>query len=225
MLENTYRVSLDNFQGPLGLLLSLIEKHKLDICDVSLASVTDDYLDYVRSADLDQHSANMFLDIAAQLILVKSKAILPSNDAELNATEDEDLTWQLKELAKYQHVQKKILSRSKFVQILIDKPKSKKPLSKIDLYQIKQSLLRLEQSDKQKPEVINYRLKRRYDRELKQKLSHKLRELKKLSVNNIQSISNDRMESITLFLLILEFVKSNQATIESKNQETIINFT
>ncbi len=73
-----YHFRLDQFEGPLDLLLSLIEKEKLDITQVSLAQVADQYLKYIeeeRSISLE--SLASFLSIAARLILIKSRALLP----------------------------------------------------------------------------------------------------------------------------------------------------
>lgn len=99
----TYAVRLEQFEGPLELLLSLIEKEKLDITQVSLAQVADQYLEYLRQESyLPLASLSQFLSIAARLILLKSRALLPL----LEFTEEEeeslvDLEWQLKEYRRY----------------------------------------------------------------------------------------------------------------------------
>ena len=72
------RVQLDVFDGPLDLLLSLIKEQQLDIATVPLASVAEQYLDYVRMMeDLDVEVAAEYLVIAATLVFLKSKALLP----------------------------------------------------------------------------------------------------------------------------------------------------
>ena len=77
-LNEGYRVELPLFQGPLDLLLHLIEQEQLDITKVALALVTDQYLAYL--ATLQQISAEVltdFLVVAARLVLIKSQALLP----------------------------------------------------------------------------------------------------------------------------------------------------
>ncbi len=86
----SYKAKVGNFEGPLGLLLSLIESRKLFINDVSLALVTDDYITYVKnlsevSTEKRIADASYFVLIAATLILIKSKSLLPN----LELTEDE----------------------------------------------------------------------------------------------------------------------------------------
>jgi segregation and condensation protein A len=72
------RVQLDVFDGPLDLLLSLIKEQQLDIATVPLASVAEQYLAYVRTMrDLDVEVAAEYLVIAATLVFLKSKALLP----------------------------------------------------------------------------------------------------------------------------------------------------
>jgi segregation and condensation protein A len=91
-----FEVSLDNFEGPFDLLLSLIAKHKLDITEVSLSKVTDEFIAHVRSRqvrspeqdpewDLEQTSS--FLLVAATLLDLKAARLLPKGDVE----DEEDL--------------------------------------------------------------------------------------------------------------------------------------
>ena len=86
-----YKVKTENFEGPLELLLSLIEQKKLFVNEVSLASVTEDYISYVKSFSNIPTSKQIadisyFIMIAATLILIKSKSLLPN----LNLTTEEE---------------------------------------------------------------------------------------------------------------------------------------
>jgi len=76
--EHAFRVRLDAFDGPLDLLLTLINEQQLDVATVPLASVAEQYLDYVRMMHgLDVELAAEYLVIAATLVFLKSKALLP----------------------------------------------------------------------------------------------------------------------------------------------------
>ncbi|MFT4263720.1 MAG: segregation/condensation protein A [Nocardioides sp.] len=87
--EHGFEVRLDNFEGPFDLLLSLIAKHKLDITEVALARVTDEFIAHVKGAgdewDLEQTSS--FLLVAATLLDLKAARLLPAGDVE----DEEDL--------------------------------------------------------------------------------------------------------------------------------------
>ncbi|HMG31611.1 MAG TPA: segregation/condensation protein A [Jiangellaceae bacterium] len=79
-----FEVHLENFEGPFDLLLSLIAKHKLDVTEVALSQVTDEFIAHIRSAgpewDLDQTSE--FLVIAATLLDLKAARLLPGGEVE-----------------------------------------------------------------------------------------------------------------------------------------------
>lgn len=71
-------VKTEKFSGPLDLLLSLIESEEMDITEIALAKIADDYVSYIRSAkDIDPEELADFLVVAAKLLLIKSKALLP----------------------------------------------------------------------------------------------------------------------------------------------------
>ncbi len=83
----SFEVKLEQYAGPLHLLLELIEKQKLPITDVSLAQVTDAYLGYVSAHEPPAEELADFLVIATRLLLIKSHEILPREDAILEETE------------------------------------------------------------------------------------------------------------------------------------------
>src|SRR3990167_4101352 len=72
-----------NFEGPLDLLLSLIEQRQLDITQIALAEVTEQFLQYIKTLEaIDPTILADYLAIAAKLLVIKSKAILPSLELE-----------------------------------------------------------------------------------------------------------------------------------------------
>jgi len=108
----TYKIELEQFQGPLDLLLNLIEGQKLDISQVSLASVTDQYLDYLDKIDgIEMTELADFLVIATKLLVIKSKLLLPSM-----ADEEDDSAEQLEAQLK---MYKDYLDASKLIEKMI----------------------------------------------------------------------------------------------------------
>jgi len=102
-----YEVNIEQFEGPLSLLLQLIEKDELDITELSLAKVTDDYLNYVNtSPNIRSEELADFLVVASKLILIKSKQLMPN----LITPEEEgiDLETQLKMYREFVHASQKI---------------------------------------------------------------------------------------------------------------------
>ena len=79
-----YQIETDMYQGPLDVLLELIEKAQLDITILSLAQVTDQFLEYIRAIEGDNPAeVSAFIVIAARLIQIKSAALLPHTDSEI----------------------------------------------------------------------------------------------------------------------------------------------
>ena len=77
----TYRI--DQFEGPLDLLLTLIQKNKVNIEDIPIALICDQYLEYIRAAqDMDMELAGEFIVMASELMLIKSKMLLPRIEPE-----------------------------------------------------------------------------------------------------------------------------------------------
>ena len=77
----TYR--LDQFEGPLDLLLTLIQKNKVSITDIPISIICDQYMEYITEAQsLDMDVASEFIVMASELMLIKSKMLLPRPEEE-----------------------------------------------------------------------------------------------------------------------------------------------
>ena len=86
-----YKVKLNIFEGPLDLLLFLIKRDKIDIYDIPIAGVTEQYLEYMELMQmLDLEIAGEFLVMAATLMQIKNKMLLPPEETEDDQEEQED---------------------------------------------------------------------------------------------------------------------------------------
>ena len=103
-LHAGYSVHLDQFDGPLDLLLHLIRKNELDICDISIAVITRQYLDYIKlMKELNLEVAGDFLVMAATLLQIKSRTLLPVDEPEAGEVEEDDPRAELiRRLMEYQ---------------------------------------------------------------------------------------------------------------------------
>jgi segregation and condensation protein A len=117
MEQATYQVQLPAFEGPLDLLLHLIQQHELDITTIALAQVTDQYMAYLAvrkqatldSPDEQEHVSDelaAFLAVAARLLLIKSRALLPRPASEDDDLDDEgqDLVEQLRLYRRFKEI-------------------------------------------------------------------------------------------------------------------------
>ncbi|MDO4661790.1 MAG: segregation/condensation protein A [Tissierellia bacterium] len=79
MLESL-NIDVEKYQGPLDLLLNLIEKSKIDIYDIEISQITNDYISTVREMDIDISQFSKFIYISSILLAIKSKSLLPKDD-------------------------------------------------------------------------------------------------------------------------------------------------
>ena len=102
MIDDTFKVQVGAFAGPLDLLLHLVRTHEVQIRDLPLGDITGEYLEMLRfMEEIDLEPASEFLEVAATLVRLKAQALLPSpsvaGDAEALAAEEEALLEQLVE--------------------------------------------------------------------------------------------------------------------------------
>lgn len=221
----TYQVKLEKFQGPLDLLLQLIEKNKLDITEVSLAQVTDQYLKYLEnSKEIILENLADFLLVAAQLILIKSKVLLP--DLELDEEDElsaEELQNRLYEFKRFKNASRKLKELYFSENISFEQkfyPEDKiafYPGSNLTQENLKKAyetvLVIFEKFKPLKEEVIRETIS------VKEKIIH-LQHLISKQVNirfkSILTKAKSRLEVIVSFLALLELVKQR---IVKVNQE------
>ena len=112
-MTETFSIKTDIYEGPLDLLLNLVEKRKLFINDISLSRVTDEYIQYVNSlAGSSLENRANFIVVASTLLLVKSKSLLPTLDLSSEEEESiEDLERRLKLLQKYRELMEPLRER------------------------------------------------------------------------------------------------------------------
>lgn len=101
-------ITIDNFEGPLDLLLHLVKESNIDIFDISILEITDKYLEYINREDnLNINVSSEYLIMAAELMYLKSKSLLPNTSKEDETEEDitrENLINKLLEYKKYKEL-------------------------------------------------------------------------------------------------------------------------
>lgn len=135
MLDTTIQVKTDHFDGPLGLLLLLIQKEEMDVRQLDLTKITQQYLDYLaQMKDLNFDVAGEYLYMAATLLLLKSKTCISEEETahlkdQLNGAEDieiqsqSDLVRRLEELQHFQKMGQKLWALPKKGHDIFVKPK------------------------------------------------------------------------------------------------------
>lgn len=126
MPNQPYQVRLEIFEGPLDLLLYLIRQEELDIYDIPIARITQQYLEYIEIMKaLDIDLAGEFLVMAATLLKIKSKLLLPHHVEIEGEMEDprKDLVRQLLEYKKFKEAASRLEDREEMQRLMFPRPK------------------------------------------------------------------------------------------------------
>lgn len=102
-----YAVKINNFEGPLDLLCHLIDKNKMNIYDINLSEITDQYIAYLKEQEsLNLEIASEFLVMASTLLFLKSKNLLPKQEEEEEEITEEELIRRIIEYKKFKEISK-----------------------------------------------------------------------------------------------------------------------
>ncbi len=220
-----FKIKTEQFEGPLDLLLNLIEKRKLHINDIALAKVTDDFIAHLQQhQEYPMEQSAHFILVASTLLLIKSKSLLPT--LELSEEESQsihDLEHRLKE---YQ----KIKALSVHVQVLFGihpiywkNPAKREPVFAPDasmnlenLYNsMKVVLLHLPQKKEKLPEVVVKQVISLED--MIEKLTHRVTSGLRMTFTEFSSEHKaEKVNIIVSFLAMLELVKNGLLKVEQQ---------
>ena len=102
-----YAIKIDNFEGPLDLLCHLIDKNKMNIYDINLSEITDQYIAYLKEQEsLNLEIASEFLVMASTLLFLKSKNLLPKQEEVEEELTEEELIRRIIEYKKFKEISK-----------------------------------------------------------------------------------------------------------------------
>jgi len=191
--NGTFGIALPVFEGPLDLLLSLIQEHKLDIFDIPISFVTDRYLEYVDAAQaLNIDLAGEYLLMAATLAHIKSRMLLPREqsadapDGEAGPDPREELVKRLLEYQKYKDAGRRIGARPQLWRdVFVRRARADLPLAPGDAAYLKS------------PELSVYRLIELMARVLKERkleIPHEVF-VERLSIGDRISVITDRLRA------------------------------
>lgn len=105
LIEEGFEIKLPQFEGPFDLLLFFIERDELDIHDIPIAKITDDFLDYIHHmTSLDMEIASEFIFVAATLMRIKAKMLLPRYDTDEAGNEIDHKEELIRKLVEYKRI-------------------------------------------------------------------------------------------------------------------------
>lgn len=107
--SNKYAIKIDNFEGPLDLLLALIDKNKMNIYDIKISEIADQYIEFINKAEeMNLEITSEFLIMASTLLYIKSKGLLPKTVENEEELTEEQLIARIIEYKRYKEITKKL---------------------------------------------------------------------------------------------------------------------
>jgi len=241
----SYKIKLEIFEGPLDLLLYLVKKDHLNIYDIPIAKITEQYLEYLNLMQLlDLNIAGEFLVVAATLMQIKSKMLLPAEESVGAEEEQEDprqeLVKRLLEYEKFKEIAETLRQRETNQREVFKRPKTgidKEALSEKEVYfeaSIFDLINAFSQALKDVPKEVFYEvIKDEFTIDEKiHEILHLLLVSASVRLSALFNKAKNKMEIIVIFLAILELIRMKEVICRqrelfreieiSRNKENII---
>lgn len=237
-----HNVVISNFEGPLDLLCFLISKNKMDIFDISLSELTDEYIKHLeKMQELNMEITTSFIVMASNLLYIKSKKLIPLQ----NKQEDEDMDTEEELIAKIKmyklYKEKQYLLRKMYEEnfgAFVKAPEKLKLKRNIDIkkHTSLNNLLSLyEDILKKNSDKINLKAKEIEEITIHEKITIKskvkqiieiFKKTKSFIFNNVFSIKKEKgIDIVTAFLSILELTRLKQVSLNQKENFSDITVT
>jgi len=222
---SSYKIELPFYEGPMDLLLHLIKKNEIDIYDIPIALITEQYLEYIEMLKvLNLDTIGDFLVMAATLMHIKSKMLLPPDPEEEAEEIDprEELVKRLIEYRKFKDAAEKLSGREQYYSELYDRDASIEGLKKeeillevsvFDLISAFRNIV-VRTKDKEFHEVTVEKLT------INDKISdimEKLNFSKSLTLQQLFEEMDSKYEMVVTFLALLELIKLRLVKVVQKN--------
>ena len=222
-----FRVQLDMFSGPMDLMWYLVRKHELDILDIPIALVTQQYLEMLAVLEqVDVNSVGDFLELASRLMEIKSKLMLPRQEDE---TEEEieaprqDIVQRLLEYKRYKDAASMLEDRSRewqlrFSRRVNDLPsrtidQSQQPIQEVEMWDLVSAFARvMRDSDSVQPSAIRYDDTPIdvYMEQIRQRLTSESR----IAFTSLFEEGMIKSQMVGIFLAVLELIRHHQVQVD-----------
>lgn len=216
-----FEIDTGDFEGPLDLLVQLIEKQGLDITGVSVLAVTDQFVAYAHELrERFAEAASEFLLVASRLALLKSRALLPQIEPDDEEETVDDLAERLRIYAAFKAVAMELDERlraghASYIRVATpDLPQPDPEPGAGDLARLLKAIERLTQVDVPVASLIDTPTRRFRVADKVRDLQSRLRSEKTLAFDSIAATCTDRAELVATFVAVLHLVKQRTATVE-----------
>ena len=227
-----YNVNLEVFQGPLDLLLHLIEKMEIDIYNIPIAQLTESYLEYINNNDdFSLENAEEYIVMAATLLHIKSKNLLPKFENE-TIEDEEDLVQQLLDYKNYKELSEKLDNLQRMRAQFLDKESInidvegnietlRVPSSK--LLRAMENILRSFDDKENEISLVSYRREVSFE-EVNEELVNKFKNKTKMNFFDLVKTYSQKNEIVLMFIGVLAMIKDQELQCVDKDGEIILEY-
>ena len=213
----TYQVHLPIFEGPLDLLLHLIKINEIDIYDIPIAAITEQYLEYLElMKELNLDIASEYLVMAATLAYIKSKMLLPSpkEDKEEETEEDprKELVHRLLDYQKFKKAAEKlegreILGRDVFARSGAEEKEEDEVEVEVNLFDLIEALRGILKKVEAQDKILDFTKEKIAIKDKMMEIIEELKAVKYVIFQDLFSSAEDRYEIIVTFIALLELIR------------------
>lgn len=205
-----YAIKIDNFEGPLDLLCHLIDKNKMNIYDINLSQITNQYMDYLKEQEkLNLEIASEFLVMASTLLYIKSKNLLPKQEVEEEELTQEELIHRIIEYKKFKEISKKL--KENYLQF------SNRYFKIQEEIKLPKQELKKDYNNKQIPEIYKNLIARNHE-----KLNQNAKNIEKIAITDTYTVASKVKEMFKILVQQKRFVFNKIFSIKKQNKQEVM---
>ncbi|MCC6816357.1 MAG: segregation/condensation protein A [Saprospiraceae bacterium] len=227
-VDNGYTIKIDQFEGPFDLLLFFIERDELDINDIPIAKITEDFLSYIREIEaLNLDLASEFILVAATLIRIKAKMLIPRKELDENNQEIDPRKELVQKLLEYKAIKEVISELSemeddqsfrltrgnlqKEFELLSQKALIDAEWETLNLFNLMKVFQKVTERFEKPKEVIHRIFDYKYEiSDQQDRISNILKIKKKVNFIDLFESCENRIHAIVTFLALLDMINAEK---------------
>lgn len=207
---NKYSIKLDNFEGPLDLLCHLIDKNKMDIYDINLSEITDQYIEYIEQREqMNLEVTSEFLVMSSTLLYIKSKHLLPKEQDDEEEITEEELIRRIIEYKKYKEITKKL--KANFLEY------SKRFYKNVEEIQLPKQKIETEYNSDMIPEIYKNILQKNTE-----KINENASNIEKIAITETYSVGDTVKEMYRALVKFKKFTFNKLFSVKKHNKREVV---
>ena len=205
-----YSIKLENFEGPLDLLCHLIDKNKMDIYDINLSEITDQYIEYINQMEkMNLEVTSEFLVMSSTLLCLKSKHLLPKAQEDEEEITEEELIRRIIEYKKYKEITQKL--KANFIEY------SKRFYKKVEEIELPKQKIEKEYNNEMIPEAYKNILKKNTE-----KINQNASNIEKIAITETYTVGDTVKEMYRALIKFKKFTFNKLFSVKKRNKKEVV---